>query len=67
MQPCCILNPFRRAVIKLSTLIKIRTYAHSSEELWLDEWRNPLHRQISITEPSAFLEALEQPIQGDEE
>jgi proteasome activator subunit 4 len=53
-----------RAVIKILTFIKIRTYAKSGDELWLDEWHNPLERHLTISVPSAFLESLGRPLQS---
>ncbi|KZT23745.1 hypothetical protein NEOLEDRAFT_1135845 [Neolentinus lepideus HHB14362 ss-1] len=38
----------QRAVVKLCTFIKMRTYAKTSEELWLEQWRSPLQRRISV-------------------
>ncbi|EGO02735.1 hypothetical protein SERLA73DRAFT_102663 [Serpula lacrymans var. lacrymans S7.3] len=58
----------QQAVVKLATFIKFRTYAKSSDELWLREWQNPLSRQYHITNPSKFLESTRQPIgQGGSE
>jgi proteasome activator subunit 4 len=39
----------QRAVVKLAAFIKIRTYAKSDEQLWLDEWANPLQGCLSVT------------------
>jgi proteasome activator subunit 4 len=41
---------FFRAVVKLAAFVKIRTYAKSEEELWLDEWANPLQGQLLVTD-----------------
>lgn len=38
-----------RAFVKLATFIKIRSYAKSDVELWLDEWSSPLQGQIPVT------------------
>jgi proteasome activator subunit 4 len=35
--------------VKLAAFIKIRTYAKSDEQLWLDEWANPLQGCLSVT------------------
>lgn len=35
--------------MKLAAFVKIRTYAKSEEELWLDEWANPLQGQLLVT------------------
>lgn len=55
------------ALIKLTAFIKIRTYAKSGEELWLEEWSNPLEKQIPISSSSSFLASLEHPITSNEE
>jgi proteasome activator subunit 4 len=46
-------------VVKLLFFVKIRTYAKSGEELWLDAWRNPLEKEVPITNPEAFLNSLQ--------
>lgn len=57
-----------RAIIKLTSHIKIRTYAKSSDELWFDEWRNPLRVDVAVGDPSTFTDRLRAPIQdGDPE
>lgn len=38
-----------RGLVRLFGFIKIRTYAKSDDELWRDEWHNPLERQLSVT------------------
>jgi proteasome activator subunit 4 len=52
---------FVRAVIKVLTFVKIRTYAQSAEELWLEEWTNPLQQQVPIENPIDFLDSLQHP------
>ena len=52
---------FVRAVIKVLTFVKIRTYAKSAEELWLEEWTNPLQQQVPIENPIEFLDSLQHP------
>ena len=54
-------------MVKLLTFIKIRTYAKSAEELWLDEWKSPLQSQLPIEHPSTFLENLGRPSNGSDE
>lgn len=51
----------QKAVIKVLTYAKIRTYAKSAEELWLEEWTNPLQQQVPIGNPTKFLESLQHP------
>jgi proteasome activator subunit 4 len=42
--------------------IKIRTYSRCPEELWLDEWRNPLQQQLPIDNAATFLQSLDRPV-----
>ncbi|KAF9459432.1 hypothetical protein BDZ94DRAFT_1312356 [Collybia nuda] len=51
----------QRALVKLLTFIKYRTYSTSKEQLWLAEWTNPLAHIVPITNPSTFSESLNQP------
>ncbi|KAI0728586.1 ARM repeat-containing protein [Fomitopsis betulina] len=53
----------QKAIIRLTYHIKIRTYAKTSDEMWLDQWHNPLETSISIADPALFLKTLEQPVQ----
>jgi len=55
-----------RALTKLLTFIKMRTYSKNGEELWLDEWHNPLERDLPISDPSVFIEDLQRPYMGRE-
>lgn len=55
----------QRGLIKLLAFIKIRTFARSREELWLDEWKNPLARDVEIGDPNKFLESLQRPLTHD--
>ncbi|KAJ7666470.1 hypothetical protein B0H17DRAFT_1162570 [Mycena rosella] len=55
------------AIVKLTTFIKMRTYAKSPEELWLDEWSHPLEKVVQITDPVAFLKSFESPVDETEE
>lgn len=55
----------QRGIVKLLTFVKIRTFARSSEELWLDEWKNPLARDVEIGDPNKFLESLQSPLAHD--
>ncbi|KAG6866844.1 hypothetical protein C0991_008780 [Blastosporella zonata] len=45
----------QKAVIKILTFIKYRTYSASREALWLDEWKNPLVEEVEVTDPESFL------------
>jgi proteasome activator subunit 4 len=51
-----------RAIVKVLTFVKIRSFSRSKEELWLDEWNNPLAQEVPISSPQQFLESLQQPI-----
>ncbi|KAI0762664.1 ARM repeat-containing protein [Fomes fomentarius] len=51
----------QKAVVKVCAHIKIRTFANSSEQLWLDEWENPLRIDIPTNNPSEFLRHHGQP------
>lgn len=43
-----------RGVVKLLGIIKIRTYSHTTTDLWLDEWRSPVARHVSIRNDMQF-------------
>lgn len=60
-QPTIRVN-VQKAVVKLLFFVKIRTYAKSMEEMWLDEWRNPLQKDVLITHPDTFLHSLQQTV-----
>ena len=57
---------FCRAIIKLTSHVKIRTYSKSNTELWLDEWRNPLSLQVPVQDPSTFMAKLREPVNPDD-
>lgn len=50
----------------MTSHIKIRTYSQSAEELWLDEWKNPLRVDVPVEDPSSFSSQLRQPIRHDD-
>lgn len=50
----------------MTSHIKIRTYSQSAEELWLDEWKNPLRVDVSIQDTTAFPSQLRQPVRYDD-
>lgn len=56
------LKNINRALTKLLAFAKARTYSKSSDELWLEEWKSELQTRVPVTDPSAFLRSLEQPI-----
>ncbi|EMD41612.1 hypothetical protein CERSUDRAFT_110183 [Gelatoporia subvermispora B] len=49
----------QRSVIKLTAHIKIRTFSKSTDELWLEEWSNPIQTTVNITDPDRFIETIE--------
>ncbi|KAJ7456643.1 hypothetical protein FB451DRAFT_1276697 [Mycena latifolia] len=55
------------AIVKLTMFIKMRTYAKSPEELWLDEWSHPLEKVVRVTDPAAFLKSFESPVDETEQ
>ncbi|KAH9487094.1 Proteasome activator complex subunit 4 [Psilocybe cubensis] len=55
----------QRAIVKLLVFIKIRSFSHSKEALWLDEWTNPFSRKVPIGDPARFLESLQYPAQDN--
>ncbi|KAJ6501707.1 hypothetical protein C8R47DRAFT_1108448 [Mycena vitilis] len=54
------------AIIKLTSHIKMRTYAKSAEQLWLDEYSHPLEKVVHVTDPSTFLKSFEDPVDATE-
>ncbi|KAI0823074.1 ARM repeat-containing protein [Trametes gibbosa] len=51
----------QKAVVKVCAHVKIRTFSKSSDQLWLDEWENPLKVDIPVADPSIFLQQHGQP------
>ncbi|KAF7784715.1 hypothetical protein Agabi119p4_880 [Agaricus bisporus var. burnettii] len=49
----------QKALRKLLYQIKCRTYSKTKEELWFEEWRNPIAQEVKITDPEAFLNGLQ--------
>ncbi|KAG6820769.1 hypothetical protein H0H93_012033 [Arthromyces matolae] len=39
-----------------------KTYSASREELWFDEWRNPLSHDIEVTNSENFMQGFDQPL-----
>ncbi|KAF7306621.1 hypothetical protein MIND_00453500 [Mycena indigotica] len=46
------------ALVKMMGFIKMRSYAKSFEELWMDEWKHPLERTVQIHDPIVFMNSL---------
>ncbi|THH18097.1 hypothetical protein EW146_g2829 [Bondarzewia mesenterica] len=57
----------QKGITKMSAFVKIRTYSKSNDELWLDEYTNPLQRKIQIKSDAEFRELIQQPIRFDSE
>ncbi|EIN13635.1 hypothetical protein PUNSTDRAFT_94829 [Punctularia strigosozonata HHB-11173 SS5] len=55
----------QRGLTKLAWFIKIRSYAKSTKELWLDTWRNPLSVRLPVPPGLNLLQELEKPIYLD--
>ncbi|KAG6381418.1 armadillo-type protein [Boletus reticuloceps] len=63
VQPLIRLNA-QQGIVRESLFIKMRTYAKNDEELWLCQWRNPLSREIAISDHTQFLNTLHNPVVG---
>ncbi|KDR84826.1 hypothetical protein GALMADRAFT_233236 [Galerina marginata CBS 339.88] len=55
----------QRAIVKLLSFVKIRSFSRSAEDLWLDEWRNPLAWEVNVDNPEEFLQNLQKPLSSD--
>ncbi|KAH9081608.1 hypothetical protein EDB83DRAFT_2512470 [Lactarius deliciosus] len=44
----------QKGVVKLLGIIKMRTYSHTSTDLWLDEWRSPVAKYVPIRNDTQF-------------
>jgi proteasome activator subunit 4 len=44
----------QKGVVKLLGIIKMRTYSHTSTDLWLDEWRSPVVKYVPIRNDTQF-------------
>ncbi|KAG9009627.1 hypothetical protein FRB90_008255, partial [Tulasnella sp. 427] len=51
----------QRGLTKLLLHVKMRSFSQNSLQLWTGQWINPLRQDISITDPSKFLQDLETP------
>ncbi len=47
-----------RALRELLSHIKSKTYSKTKEELWFEEWRNPIVEEVEIGNPETFLSKL---------
>ncbi|KAL6304169.1 ARM repeat-containing protein [Sparassis latifolia] len=50
----------QKGVTKIACHIKMRTFSKTSEELWLNEWTNPLKTHVTISDPSQSLQTIQQ-------
>ncbi|KAI9462941.1 hypothetical protein F5148DRAFT_1212253 [Russula earlei] len=44
----------QKGIIKLLSMVKMRTYSRTSTELWLGEWKSPITKHVSIKSDSGF-------------
>ncbi|KAF8274047.1 hypothetical protein EI94DRAFT_1714621 [Lactarius quietus] len=44
----------QKGLVKLLGFVKLRTYSHTSTDLWLDEWRSPAVKYVSIKNDTQF-------------
>ncbi|KAI0296143.1 hypothetical protein BC826DRAFT_1005479 [Russula brevipes] len=44
----------QKGVIKLLSMIKMRTYSRTSTDLWLDEWKSPIAKHVPIKSDPEF-------------
>ncbi|KAJ3843176.1 hypothetical protein F5878DRAFT_605646 [Lentinula raphanica] len=51
----------QRAIIKILAHMKYRAYAKSERELWAEEWTNPLHVMVDVSDPAVFLAFWQSP------
>lgn len=54
-----------RAIVKILRMIKIQTWSKNDEELWLDNWHNPLSSSVDIDDPDAFMQQLARPLSNN--
>jgi hypothetical protein len=45
-------------IVKASVHIKVRTYSKSADELWFDEWSNPLEKRIPVASHAEIMQRL---------
>lgn len=55
----------QKALVKILAFVAIRTYSRSRDELWREEWCNPLEIEVEVTSPRTFMEQFDQPIGPD--
>jgi proteasome activator subunit 4 len=48
--------------VKITWHIKCRTFSQRTEELWLEQWKNPLKIDVQVQDPVAFLQKLSTPV-----
>ncbi|KAF8213422.1 hypothetical protein K438DRAFT_1750713 [Mycena galopus ATCC 62051] len=51
----------------IALLLARSTYSKSAEALWLDEWSHPLEKVVHVTDPSAFMQSFEKPVDATEQ
>ncbi|KAF5377581.1 hypothetical protein D9615_005140 [Tricholomella constricta] len=55
----------QKALVKMLAFVKLRTYSKSREELWLEEWSNPLKEELEVKDPETFMQRFNQPVGVD--
>ena len=48
-----------RGAIELLAHIKIRSYSKNEDDLWFEEWRNPLKHSVPIDDAKKFMADLQ--------
>ncbi|KAF8527908.1 ARM repeat-containing protein [Hysterangium stoloniferum] len=51
-----------RALVRLLRMVKIRSWSRTVEDLWLDNWQNPLSLVVHLDDPQVFMTNLHRPI-----
>lgn len=55
-----------RCLIRQLAFVKIRSYSKNAEELWLEEWSNPLQTYVDIDNPDSFKAGLREQLEKDD-
>ncbi|KAL5534546.1 hypothetical protein ACEPAG_1009 [Sanghuangporus baumii] len=48
----------QRCLVKVLGLVKLRSYAKSDDEIWFEEWRNPLQQDLEVKDARNFVSSL---------
>ncbi|KAF9535499.1 hypothetical protein CPB83DRAFT_841859 [Crepidotus variabilis] len=55
----------QKALLKLLVCIKIRSFSQSMEDMWWDEWKSPLSRDVLVADPKGFVQKLQRGLEPD--